>query len=134
MNQNIIENGFVLAGLSNILGVLICSKMFTNQVMMDTQPAVMSYFGLLAIILWGLAYIAVCKSYRHVPWLIGVFVVEKLAYVITWCLFLSNQSLTNVYDQDVLAGIFYSIYGLNDFAFMLFFAYVFWTIRQRSSA
>ncbi len=125
MTDTTIQKGFILAGLSNILGVLICSKAFTNDVMMDTQPGVMGYFGLASIILWGLAYISVSKSYRQAKWLVGVFVIEKLAYVVVWLAFISSQSLSAVYEQDILAGVFYTIYGINDFIFMLFFAFVF---------
>lgn len=132
MPNNIIQKGFVLAGLSNILGVLICSRAFTNDVMMQTQPAVMSYFGLISIMLWGSAYIAVSKRYANVRWLVGVFVIEKLAYVIAWLGFITNQSLAQVYQNDVMAGIFYSIYGANDFLFMLFFGYVFWSLKSNS--
>lgn len=120
-----IEFGFIAAGLSNILGVLICSLFFTNDVMMQTQPAVMSHFGLVSILLWGLAYVAVCKNYGQVNGLIGVFVVEKLCYVLAWLHFITTQSLETVLGESIFAGIFYSIYGVNDFLFMLFFAYVF---------
>ena len=125
MPDNFIQKGFILAGLSNILGVLLCSKLFTNQTMMNAQPEVMNCFGLIAIILWGMAYIAIHKSYNHVPWLIGVFVIEKLAYVVTSLLFISTQSLGHVYEKDFMAGIFYTIYGINDFFFIIFFAFVF---------
>ena len=125
MTDKIIQKGFIIAGLSNILGVIICSKAFTNDVMLTTQPDVMGYFGLISIILWGLAYISVCKSYHQVRWLVGVFVIEKLAYVIAWLAFITSHSLSSVYELDVLAGIFYTIYGANDFVFMLFFGFVF---------
>jgi len=69
MTEKMIRNGFLIAGLSNILGVIICSKAFTNDVMLATQPDVMGYFGLVANILWGLAYISVAKCYSHVRWL-----------------------------------------------------------------
>ena len=85
----------------------------------------MGYFGLIAIVLWGFAYIAVSKNYEAVPWLIAVFVVEKLAYVIVYLQWFINNSIAVVYEQDALAGVFYSIYGLNDFLFMLFFGWVF---------
>lgn len=124
--DNIIQKGFIFAGLSNILGVLICSKLFTNETIMETQSAVMNYFGLISIILWGFAYIAVCKTYKQVRWLVGLFVIEKLAYVVVWMGFITTQSLSTVYDKDFMAGIFYSIYGVNDFLFMIFFAYVFY--------
>lgn len=120
-----IQKGFLIAGLSNILGVVICSKAFTNDVMLATQPDVMGYFGLLSIILWGLAYVSVSKSYNQVPWLVGVFAIEKLVYVIAWLAFINSNSLSAIYEQDALAGAFYTIYGVNDFIFMLFFSFVF---------
>lgn len=119
-----IQTGFIAAGLSNILGVMICSKAFTNDVMLATQPDVMGIFGLISIVLWGFAYIAVSKSYNQVRWLVGVFVIEKLAYVIAWLTLMSSRSLSSIYEQDILAGVFYTIYGANDFMFMLFFGFV----------
>ena len=125
-----IRKGFIIAGLSNILGVIICSKAFTNDVMMATQPDVMGYFGLISIILWGLAYISVCKSYNHVRWLVGAFAIEKLVYVIAWLAFITSHSLSEIYELDVLAGVFYTIYGANDFIFMLFFSFIFLKLDQ----
>ena len=40
-------------------------------------------------------------------------------------MWLSQNSLAQLYAKDSFAGAFYSIYGLNDFVFMLFFARVF---------
>ncbi|KLI64465.1 hypothetical protein [Aurantiacibacter marinus] len=130
MSEKNIRRGFVLAGLSNILGVLICSRLFTNDVMMETQPGVMGLFGLVCIVLWGLAYIAVSRNFAHVRWLVAVFVIEKLAYVIAWIAFQTSGSLAAVFQQDALAGVFYTIYGPNDFAFMLFFGFVFLKTRS----
>ena len=125
MTEKMIRKGFIIAGLSNILGVIICSKAFTNDVMLATQPEVMGYFGLISIILWGLAYISVCKSYNQVRWLVGAFAIEKLVYVIVWLAFITSHSLNEIYELDVLAGVFYTIYGANDFIFMLFFSFIF---------
>ena len=72
------------------------------------------------IMVWGCAFLAVAKSFHKVKWLVGVFVLEKIAYVIAYVFWFSNNSLQEVYDQDLLAGIFYSLYGLNDFIFMIF--------------
>ncbi len=129
MKQNTISKGFLVAGLSNILGVLLFSKLFTNEVLLNTQPVIMGYFGLIAIILWGLAYIAVRKRYEAVPWLIAVFVLEKLIYVSVYLIWFFNNSLSAVYEQDTFAGIFYTIYGANDLLFGLFFAWVFWKVK-----
>lgn len=63
MTDKVFQKGFIAAGLSNILGVALCSKAFTNDVMLATQPDVMGTFGLISIVLWGFAYIAVSKSY-----------------------------------------------------------------------
>ena len=133
MNDKIIHKGFIIAGLSNILGVLICSKAFTNDVMLATQPDVMGYFGLISIMLWGFAYISVCKSYNQARWVVGVFAIEKLAYVIAWISFITSRSLSSVYEMDLLAGVFYTIYGANDFIFMLFFSFVFLKLERLPS-
>ncbi len=101
--------------------------------MLATQPDVMGYFGLISIILWGFAYISVSKSYNQARWLVGVFAVEKLAYVIAWLAFVTSHSLSAVYELDLLAGVFYSIYGANDFIFMLFFSFVFLKLGQMPS-
>lgn len=131
MNPSTISKGFLIAGLSNILGVLILSKFFTNQVMMETQPDVMGYFGLISILLWGMAYIAVRKTYTLLPWLVAVFLIEKIIYVIAYINWFSNNSITSVYEQDALAGVFYTIYGANDFIFGLFFALVLLKITRK---
>jgi hypothetical protein len=124
MNSITISKIFLLAGLSNLLGVLIFSKVFTNEHLINAQPEVMGYFGLISIVLWGLAYMAVWKSYAKIPWLLGVFVVEKFIYVVVWIFWLANNSLGALYEQDTFAGIFYTIYGANDLLFGLFFAWV----------
>lgn len=130
MDKKTITKGCIAAGISNTLGILIFSKGFTNDVIPETDPIVMSYFGLVMIMLWGAAYIAVSKSFEKVKWLIGIFAIEKLVYVLAYGIWFSDHSLTEVYDKDLLAGIFYSIYGLNDFLFMLFFSYVFIKINK----
>ncbi len=132
MKPTTISKIFLFAGLSNILGALTFSKLFTNEVMMAAQPAVMNYFGLISIILWGLAYIAVRNSYAAVPWLIAVFVIEKALYVIVWLNWLFSNSLGSLYEQDTFAGLFFSIYGLNDLLFGLFFGWVFMKVKRES--
>ncbi len=120
-----IAKGFVLAGLMNILGVLVNSRFFTNAVIPEVDPVVMSNFGLLMIIIWGLAYISVSKNYDKVKWLVGVFAIEKFIYGFLWTNWILNNSLADVYSKDTSAGIFYSIYGINDWIFFVFFLFVF---------
>lgn len=131
MKSSTISNGFLIAGLANILGVLTLSKFFTNAIMMETQPDVMGYFGLISIVLCGMAYIAVRKNYAALPWLVAVFLIEKIIYVTVYVMWFSSNSLSAVYEQDALAGVFYTIYGANDFAFGLFFGIVLWKILRQ---
>ncbi|MFT4566040.1 MAG: hypothetical protein ACJA1A_003876 [Saprospiraceae bacterium] len=119
-----ITKGFITAGLMNV-SVLIFSRFFTNATIPEFDPAVMSNFGLLMILIWGLAYISVAKTYQHVKWLVAVFAVEKLIYGVVWVNWLLNNSLSDVFEKDLMAGMFYSIYGFNDWMFCGFFLLVF---------
>ncbi|MFT7051747.1 MAG: hypothetical protein ACJAZK_002364 [Psychroserpens sp.] len=59
-----ISKGFIIAGLMN-MSVLVFSKFFTNSVIPQSDPDVMSNFGLLMMLIWGLAYISVAKTYHN---------------------------------------------------------------------
>ena len=48
------KNGFIAAGLVNIGGVLVFSRIFNNSAINTAGPVVMSNFGLLMIAVWGL--------------------------------------------------------------------------------
>ena len=127
MNTDIIKKGFIAAGIMNIGGALFFSRGFTNEVMNQADPVVMSNFGLFMIILWGFAYLAVANNYKEVRWLIAVFAVEKLTYIIVWLFWMKDniETLGTIYSQDFFAGLFFSIYGINDVVFMLFFIWAF---------
>ncbi|MFD0948983.1 hypothetical protein ACFQ0F_00995 [Paraperlucidibaca wandonensis] len=124
MNQKLIKNGFILAAIMNF-SVLIFSRGFTNVAINDADPIVMSNFGLLMIVMWGIAYLSAATVISNIKWVAGAFALEKLIYVVVWINWLLGNSLEAVYSTDIFAGIFYSIYGLNDLFFMLFFAWVF---------
>ena len=124
-----ITKGFILAGLMNA-SVLISSRLFTNTTIPKFDPSVMSNFGLLMIVIWGLAYISVAKSFQQVKWLIGVFAVEKFIYGYVWTNWTLNNNISEVYEQDKMAGTFYSIYGINDWVFFVFFALVFLRLHR----
>ena len=132
MNQKLIKNGFILAGLMNF-SVLLFSRGFTNTAINEADPVVMSNFGLLMIVVWGLAYLAAAAVNANIKWLAGAFALEKLVYVIVWINWQLGHSLETVYSADLFAGIFYSIYGLNDFAFMGFFAWVFFIQNKQKN-
>ena len=130
MNKTLLKTGFITAGLMNIGGVLLFSRAFTNTAINNADPVVMSNFGLVMIVVWGAAYLAAAGITSSVKYLAGVFALEKLVYVVVWVVWLSNNSLEQLYPQDFFAGVFFSIYGLNDFVFMLFFAWVFFLRRD----
>lgn len=134
MKNNFVRNGLIAAALMNIGGVLVFSRVFTNTAINNADPVVMSNFGLVMIVLWGLAYLGAATMHSSIKWLAGVFVLEKLSYVVVWVAWMLENSLASIYSIDLFAGIFYSIYGLNDFVFMLFFAWVFVSGHQGSSA
>ncbi len=131
MNERWKNIGFVAAGLMNIGGVLVFSRAFTNTAINEADPVVMSNFGLLMIVVWGLAYLGAATVTSGVRWIAGAFALEKLVYVVVWFQWLSANSLEDLYAKDVWAGVFFSIYGANDLVFMLFFAWVFF-LKQPS--
>ena len=94
----------------------------------------MSNFGLLMIMVWGLVFLGASQITQGIKWVAGAFAVEKLVYVVAWVLWFKDNDLGSVYEQDLFAGIFYSIYGLNDFAFMLFFTWVFLNYSSSSKS
>jgi hypothetical protein len=125
MNNKLVKQGFIAAAIANISGVLIFSKGLTNTALMEADPVVMSSFGLIMIMVWGLAYFGAAFTPGNLRWIAGAFAVEKLVYVVCWLTWFSSDNLQAVYEQDLFAGIFYSIYGLNDAVFMVFFAWVY---------
>jgi hypothetical protein len=132
MSPKFIRSGLIVAGTMNIGGVLLFSRVFTNAAINEADPSVMSNFGLLMIIAWGLAYTAAATITPSIKWLAAVFALEKLVYVVVWLRWLSENSLAQLYAKDIFAGGFFSIYGANDFIFMLFFAWVFFSKLRNS--
>lgn len=120
-----VSKGFILAGLMNIIGVLANSRFFTNAVIPTVDAEVMSNFGLLMIIIWGIAYISVARNFEKVKWLVGVFAIEKFIYGFTWTKWILNNNLSDVFEKDKSAGVFYAIYGINDWIFFIFFSLIF---------
>lgn len=120
---------FVLAGVVNITAVLVGSKAFTSDYLTDLQPAVFSWLGLVSIMLWGAAYIAVSRCYQQVPALLGVFFVEKLVYFWAWLRWIRDPPvpLAEVFENSKVLGVWFAGYGLVDLAFGLFFL---WALIQ----
>ena len=125
ISKRVIGKGFVLSGIMNIGGALIFSRFFTNKIIPEADPVVMSNFGLLMIIVWGLVFLSISQKYEQLNWLVGVFAIEKFIYGFNWINWISTNDLSAVYNKDQMAGIFYATYGVNDFLFFVFFLYVF---------
>lgn len=121
MNNKVIKYGLILAALVNIGGVLIFSQLFSNTAINEADPVVMSNFGLVMIMVWGLAYFAAAMTKASIRLLVAVFAIEKLVYIAAWVYWLATNNLFTLYETDLFAGLFYTIYGLNDLMFMLFF-------------
>jgi hypothetical protein len=131
MRPTTIKFGLIAAGLVNILGVLIFSRFFTNEWINKADPIVMSTFGLIMIIVWGFAYISIAKGFENVKWVLAVFAVEKLIYGLIWINWIFYQDIRILYKNDLMAGMFYSIYGLFDLVFMVFFTIAFFSIEDK---
>jgi hypothetical protein len=128
--------GFLLAGCVNFFGSLLVSAGFTNDTLASLDPVVFSNFGIVAIMLWGMAYVAVSRSYHHVPYVVAVFACEKMVYAIIWILWMCQfrHKLPDVLSETPLTGGFYLTYGVVDFLFGVFFAWVaITTLRRRTS-
>ena len=126
VSDRAITRGFLLAGAVNVFGMLAVSKVFTNPLLGATDPAVFSWLGQVAIVLWGLAYWAVARAYRQVPYLVLVFCIEKMVYAVAWLLWMlaPGHSLTSIASESLTTAIFFGMYGAGDFAFGLFFGWV----------
>ena len=55
VSKGVITKGFVFSGIINIGGALIFSRFFTNEFIPKNDPVVMSNFGLLMIVVWGVS-------------------------------------------------------------------------------
>lgn len=127
-----IQYGFMLAGAVNVLGIPVFSKFFTNDYLTQIDPKTFSNISLFIIILWGLAYISIARCHEKVPAISAVFAVEKFFYSGVWVHWLWNNfgDLSVIYSRDWITGFFYSVYGINDFLFGVFFLYVFIKMRR----
>lgn len=136
MRRDWVTLGYVAAAAMNIGGVLLFSRLFSNSALNAADPVVMSNFGLLMIVVWGVLYLAAGLGDGRLKWISAALAVEKLVYVVVWVRWqlAGSPSLGEVYAQDLFAGVFYTIYGINDIVFMLFFAWVFLRGGRKAAA
>ena len=71
----------------------------------------------------GGAYVSIRHAYQQLPLLCGVFAIEKLSYVYRWITWFSSErtSLGSIHADNPVHGVFFTIYGTVDAAFMVFF-------------
>ena len=112
------------AAFVNTIGVFVLSQGLTSQALMDTDPTLFSRFGLVMIMMWGVCYYACAQAaYTHRSISVS-FALEKLIYVCMWIMFiLGPVDWSQLYERDLLAGLFYSIYGVIDAIYLTLFLY-----------
>ena len=106
ISKEVITKGFILSGIMSLGGALVFSRFFTNDAIPDADPVVMSNFGLLMIVVWGLVFLSISQKYEQLNWLVGVFAIEKFIYGLNWINWISNNDLSAVFNKDYMAGIF----------------------------
>lgn len=135
LNEAFYRKGIIAAGLVNVIGILLISKAFTNDVLTQADPIVFSKFGCLMIMVWGLAYISMANNFQKAPMILLVFALEKVAYTGAWLVWIvtSPAEISALIGQDFMVGLFYATYGLNDLAFAVLF-YMAYRFAQQQNA
>ena len=121
--------GFQIAALYNFFIVLF-SKGFSED--LGAIDSLFSSGGCVGILLWGAAYFSLAKRYKRTPSISLVFCLEKAFYGFHWLFWMIEHHATIpvILPQDPLTGIFFSIYGIGDLIFMVFFGWAAWTWRH----
>lgn len=121
----IFQLGFIVAGLVNIVGILVISQGMTSTTLGAADP-VFAKFGIIMIILWGLAYIGTAPYAQQAVFLPLVFAVEKAVYTVNWVVWMDDhgEKIDAIREADPLAGFFLNGYGINDGLFGVFFLIV----------
>ncbi len=135
MRDRWVRIGFYAAAAYNIGGMLVFTRLGTNQVLFDTDPALFSAAGCALVVVWGLAYLAQSVHWREAPFVSAVFVIEKLFFAGWWAVWLASDGhrLPEITAADPLAGAFYGLYGAGDAVSAVFFACAFLQARRRAA-
>ena len=121
--------GFQIAALYNFF-IILFSKGFSND--LGVVDMLFSSGGCIGILLWGAAYFSIAKRYQRTPSISLVFCLEKAFYGFHWLFWIiaNHSTIPTTFSQDPLTGIFFSIYGIGDLIFMIFFGWVAWKWRH----
>jgi hypothetical protein len=119
--------------MSNIVTVLIATRLFTDPLISQVDAQVFSTPSLVLVMIWGLAYLAVAPHWRKVPQMCLVFMAEKLVYVTLWSMWIleSRSQLSGLWEINWQIALFYGGYGIVDMGFSAFFFWA-WTLTRRS--
>jgi hypothetical protein len=112
-----------IGGLVNIGGMLSFNRGFTSDVLSQFDPETFSTLGMISICLWGGAYLGAIRIYEQARLLLAVFALEKLIYAGTWLHWIVSRHAV-LGQIPWMPRLFFSTYGLIDFAFGLAFAYL----------
>ena len=119
--------GLYLAAATNIVGILLFSRLYQNDYLCSLFPELFGRWGLVCIQLWGAAYAAAARNPGALPELIAVFALEKAVYVASWLVWMIHHGdqLGAIWQRDPMTGFFYSFYGVLDLAFCAYFLAVY---------
>ncbi len=131
-----VRTAFVVAGVLNVVGMLLFTSAFTSDRLARVDPEAFSLTGTLLICAWGVAYIGASRVLDRARWLVGAFVLEKVVYASRWVWWISGEEadLGALFRDDPLTGLYYAIYGPYDFLWGAFFLMVFLRRGGRSAA
>ena len=121
--KNITKLIYTLAGLYNFSILIFCEFFNKNLGKVDD---LFNTNGVINIILWGMAYISISQHNEKLFLINFVFFIEKLFYFhhwITWIL-VNIDNLKLMFENDKMNFLFFSIYGIGDLLFGLFFVFI----------
>lgn len=123
--DKILRTGYLLAGLTNVVGILVVSSFFTSEAFLTPFPTIFGEFGAIMIMVWGLAYWSVIDKASTTLWPAIVFAIEKAVYVIVWLIVVlpSLSEYSDLISSEPIVHTFYRTFGLVDLAYGLFFAF-----------
>ena len=118
--QRVISWVFWSATLVNTLGVFTLSLGLTNDTLFEIDPVRFSRFGIVMIMMWGVVYFSTARAAAHYPMISLALALEKFIYVCSWVVWMNTKeiSLSAIFERDLFAGVFYSIYGGVDLIYM----------------
>ena len=127
---------FGMAGMANIVTILVATRAFTDPLISQVDPAVFSTPSLVLIMVWGLAYLTVAPHWWKLPPMCLVFMLEKLVFVAMWVRWIlsSRDQLPGLWEIDWQIALFYGGYGIVDTFFSLFFFWAWLQARKHQGA